>query len=58
MIRIKFILGEFKIANGVLIDGGSAVRNLFEQAQLKPIRVSGGLSTGAGGGIRDSLLYI
>ena len=42
MIRIKFISGEFKIANGVLIDGGSAVRNLFEQAQLEPIPVSGG----------------
>ena len=42
MIRIKFISGEFKIANGVLIHGGSAVRNLFEQAQLEPIPVSGG----------------
>ena len=42
MIRIKFILGEFKIVNGELIDGSTAVRNLFEQAQLKPNPVSEG----------------
>ncbi len=42
MIRIKSILGEFKIENGELVDGSNTVRTLFKQAQLEPIPVSVG----------------
>lgn len=42
MIRVKCILGEFKIVNGKLVDGSTAVHALFKQAQFEPIPVSEG----------------
>ena len=42
MIRIKFILGEFKIVNGELVEGSKTIRALYKRAQFNPIPVTEG----------------